>query len=243
MSNKIDDRSEVLMNIITRLVFTLSLGHRNSKGVWVDGRGDPEAQFVGSYLVKPKPGDLVMCDTGSVGPWKFAYFVEDCVDYYMLREIGSDKLCRISNESLSTLVGISQNMLLDGLRKKIYRWATHEAFWTRYNKKADHYHSRCGGVEFIEDNVIRIWIRAHIFSDEKKTEDGTMLYAQPWYTDIPFDRKTRLKDLVEALLAAGFGKKWEYLPKKPTEGTGGVTTFTNESLTQALNDMGVAVSS
>jgi hypothetical protein len=61
------------------------------------------------------------------------------------------------------------------------------------------------------------------------------LYAQPWYVDVPFTEKTRLKDLVGALVGAGFGKDWEYLPEKPNEGTEGVTTFTRDSLQKSLS--------
>lgn len=231
------------MNIISYLASTMLLGRKDQQGLWSHYDG-VAAQFAGDYLVKPKPGDVVLCKTGHVGPWKVAYFVEDCGGnaggHYLLREIGTDKLCRMGNESLNTLIGVPPNLLLDGLRKKIYRWATNEAFFYRYNKKTD-YFIRCGGAEFIEEDVIRVWVRPHIFVMEKRLEDGSTLHAQPWSFDVQFSKKTRLKDIVGAMLAAGFPREWEYTAEEPGRGMGGCAKITKENLVKTMENIGLSV--
>lgn len=243
MADNLDDRSCVLMHIIEQLLSTMLLGHKDGNGLWVGCRGEGRAQFAGDYLVKPKPGDIVMCRTGRVSRWKIAYFVEDCRDgwggYHLLREIGSNRLCRMSNESLDTLIGVSPNLLLDGLRRKIYGWATVEAFSRRYNPKSDHW-IRCGGAEFVAEDIIRIWVRPHIFVQDK-SEDGRTLHAQPWSVDVPFSKKTRLRDIVSALIAAGFPRKWEYTENEPTCGMGGCAKITKDSLTGMLKNAGLGL--
>lgn len=242
MTDKLDDKTRVLMNIIESLLFTMSLGRKDSNGLWVDYRNEVDAQFADNHLVKPKPGDIVMCSTGRINQWKIAYFVKDCRDgwggYHLLREIGSDRLCRMSNERLETLIGVPSSLLLDGLRQKIHRWATVEAFSEKYNPKSD-YFVRCGGAEFIGDDVIRIWVRPHIVAQEKRAEDGKTLHAQPWSVDVSFSKKTRLKDIVSALIAAGYPREWEYTEDEPTNGMAGCAKITKESLTGTLKNAGL----
>ena len=238
---EVDDRTRILMSIINRLKSSMVLGRKDTRnGLWMNYNGEPCVQFIDGHLCKPNPGDIVLCNTGPMSKWKIAYFVEDRMELegrYVLREIGSDHECFMGNESLSVLVGMSNAFLTDGHKQKIYQWAISKAFSAVYNSKAD-YFIRCGGAEFIEDDVIRIWMRSHVFMQEKTLEDGTVVYVQPKYVDVKFSKKTRLKDIVKALHDGGFSDDWKYLPQEPKNGMVGCAKITRDDLMKALGQNG-----
>lgn len=237
-----DDKERILMTVIDRLASTALLGRRSSEiaGLIVDSEGEPMPQFVGNYIYKPKPGDIVRCVTGHASPWKLAVLVEARGDgNWLLREIGSDRLCKMGNEMVETLIGIAPSVFYTGHQRRLYDWGRGKAFLAPWNPKAD-YLVRGGGVEF-EGETMRIWVRAHIFSQTRQAKDGPRLYAQPWSVDLPWSKRTRLKDIVAALLEAGFPREWEYTEEEPTQGMAGCTRFTRESLATSLKHVGIAV--
>lgn len=216
-----NNKERILLTVIRDLVSTMILGKRNEDWIWVDHCGDLKPQFLPDYVRKPKCGDLVLCQTDSISEWKVSFFVEEMEHgVYLLKEIGSDRLCRMGNESLCVYVPMNVSDLLVGWKRKVYEWASAKAFRERYNPKAD-YFIRCGGVEFIADDVIRIWVRPHVWH-QQKTEDGQTLFAQPKFVDVTVSQKTRLKDIITALVDSGrFDDNFDYQASEPAEGMGG----------------------
>lgn len=218
-----NDKDRILTTLVDELASSRLLGRQadglaGAHGIIADHNGFVRAQFLSDYLVRPKPGDIVRCLTSRDHSWKISRFVEDhggaSGGHYLLREIGSQRLCRIGNESLETLVGVHPHLLYEGHQHRVHRWATVSAFQEKHNPSTNNrYAARPGRCEFLGD-VVRVWVRAHIFSDEKVV-DGVKLYAQRWHVDVPFTKRTRLRDIVQALTDAGFPREFEYQPEKP----------------------------
>lgn len=214
-SDRMTDRERILTEIITRLTSTMMFAKMKPSpkgGMWIDYDGDASAQFVGTYVVKPSPGDIVQCNTQFSPEWKYAVFLEDNNGanggHWLLREIGGMKTVRMFNESLSVLVGVPPHIFYEGHQRQLYEWATSAAFSERYNPKAEHL-VRSGGAEFVGD-ILRVWVRPHIFIPDEKTVDGKTVYVKPWFVELKWSEKTRLKDIVDAMIAAGFPREWEY---------------------------------
>ena len=229
------------MNIAVDVAGTVHDKMQNLDGGWtlrfIFDR--PSTQFVPPELAVKlgapiKPGDIVRCKTNPNHGWGIAKLVEQTGhSTYVLREIGGDKLCNMSNESVDVLRFMAPARLYTGVKYRIYKWATGKAFSERYNPGAD-YFKRCGGVEFNED-VLVIWSRAHIGAMNKKSDDGQTLHAQPKRFTMKWSNKTRLKDIVTAMNEQGFQEEFPYAPEEPTEGQEGYTKFTKDTLLQVLN--------
>lgn len=232
-----NDRERILSTIASRLTVTMQLDRRIGLGPYADFQGNLGAQFVGTYLVKPKRGDIVRCDTQRGEEWRFARFLEDCNGtnggYWLLQEIGGPRTVRMGNESLSVLIGIAHEEICEGHERRIYEMAR-KAFADRYNPKAE-YLIRCGGVEVSGDNL-KIWVRPHIWGMQKQVA-GKTSYALPYAIDLKWSKATRLKDIVSGLIAAGFPREWEWSEVEPGEGMGGCVRLTKDSLTAAIGAM------
>lgn len=140
----------------------------------------------------------------------------------------------MGNESLSVLVGMSPEVFYTGRQRKLYEWGVKDAFLRPASKKHDRF-VKPGGVEFIDD-VMRVWVRPHIFVGEK-TIDGKTLYPQPWFAELKWSDKTKLRDIVNALIDAGFPREWEYAENRSDRGP---KRITRDDLEAALGRAGVA---
>lgn len=244
------DRERILMNIAIATSGSCHDAMTPLQNGWRirTSFGQPAPQFLPLDLcnileIPLEEGDIVRCETNRNHPWSISQFVRINSENgggfgskeYLCREIGGDKICRISNERLSVLRFISKPLLYSGKEKQIYDWGQ-KAFMKRYNPDADRY-KRCGGVNVKPDEVI-IHSRAHIFAQER-TEGEKTLYAQPRKFVVPWDKKTRLKDIVAAMREQGFAKDYEYGEEEPTEGMGGCCKMTKASVTKALEDSGI----
>lgn len=233
------DRERILSTITGRLATTLLLGHKRGDSLYRDFDGNPYPQFESSFNVKPNRGDIVKCNTQLSEEWKFARFLEDHNGsnggYWLLQQIGGKMRVKMHNESISVLIGIGKEALSEGYEWKTYQNAR-KAFYPRFNRKADSYAARCGGV-YIEGENLKIWVRPHIFGQEK-TVDGKKLYAHPYIIEMKWSKKTKLKDIVETMIQAGFPREYEFYETPPEKGMGGCITITKESMTKALENAG-----
>lgn len=236
------DLERILMTIIDRMTSTMLLDRpHNGTGPYVDFSGNVGAQFVSSRLVAPKAGSIVLCRTGRVGPWKIARFVEECADsrdrygHYLLREIGTSNLCNMENEELWTLVGIDETALFEGAQQSAWE-ASKAAFSEEHNDKAA-YLVRWGGTEF-DGDTMRVWVRPHIWAQDKREEGKPTLYAQPWSIEMKWSSETTASDVVKALLDAGFPREWEWSEKRPEQGMAGCMTVTRDGLIGMLKHGG-----
>jgi hypothetical protein len=198
----------------------------------------PAPQFIPLEMAKAidmplKKGDIVRCQTNPNHHWGISVFVEQLkYSEWLLQEIGGDRQLKMGNESLDVLRFMQPSRLYTGHQRQVYLWASSKAFSKRYNKQAD-YFKRCGGVTFNGDTLI-IWCRPHIWTMEKKGEDGVTLYAQPKKFTMQWGEKTRLKDIITTMRDQGFGSEFEFSPMKPTEGQAGYARFTKSDLEKII---------
>ena len=261
--DKMTDKERILLNIIEQMNFTMSLGRKDPvTGIWTDYRGDLDAQFVSATYGKDHlltPGALVFCSTSRPFPWKIARYVSTVKDkhgnisHYVLRELGSDRLCNMSNESLSVLVGVPEQFLYEGHQKKVFDWCHKAIFDDDSIEGADGAVCRCGGVEFVKidgkDEFVRIWIRPHIFGVKRWVKDpdgngitGHQEYQMPYPVEFPFRKNLRYKDIISALVKAGFPKR-EFVCStvEPTCGMGGQASIKVDDVLGVLKNAGITV--
>jgi hypothetical protein len=116
------DKERILMVIVSELASSL----QQSK--WRGGNVDPIGGVTYTdveYSCKPNPGDLVVCNSsGRFTPHPYIVgWVQEVRDHAhcLIRELGSNRLCDISNESFTRINGIRQVDLLEGHHYKFYR--------------------------------------------------------------------------------------------------------------------------
>lgn len=180
------------------------------------------------------PGDIVRCKTNPSHAWGIAELVErkGYADF-LLKAIGSELRCNMGNESIDVLRFMWEPLLYTGKRHQLYCWASRHAFSERFNPNAC-YMKRCGGVSF-EGATLVIWCRAHIWAMEKKGDAGQKMFAQPKRFSLAWNERTKLKDIVEAMNAQGFGDDFEYLETEPTEGQKGYAKFTKADIERVIS--------
>jgi hypothetical protein len=233
------DKERILMNIAVDTAGTVHDKMMPLKVGWTIRyrSGRPAPQFIPWELAEKLkmpmvPGDIIRCCTNPNHKWGIAELVNR-IGYstFMLREIGGTKLLRMGNEDVDVLRFMNPHRLYTGLKNKMYRWA-HMVFNKRWNALADHC-KRFGGVE-LNDKTMIIWCRAHIWLAEKQQKDGAITYAQPKKFSVPYNKKTRLKDIVAEIKNQGFGEDFIYTATKPTEGQTGCITITKEDINKML---------
>lgn len=140
---------------------------------------------------------MVLCKTSGLWvphPWLIAWYVEHEPRGYgtaTLREIGSERLCNMSNESFVAIVGMNPLDTLEGLQHQIYRKVL-SAF-----SRGGEYIYRFGGLDFPEARLARVWIR-EVFGG---------LDSVPFSVDIPFNGKTGVSTILAAMRAGGYGTR------------------------------------
>lgn len=244
-----NDRERVLMNIAVDVTGSSWDTFEPIQGGWKIRLtfGRPAEQFMDPKAAEKigmpmKPGDIVRCRTNPNHAWGISELVEQIErDTFMLRLIGGDSLMRMSNESVEVLRFMAPSRLYTGTKHKLYGWASNKAFSTRYNPHAD-YFKRCGGVEFEGDTLV-VWSRPHIWAMEKRQENGPTLHAQPKRFTLKWDHKTRLKDIINAMIEQGFAEDYEFTTEEPDKGMGGCAKITKDDLVSAMSHHGLAARS
>ncbi|MHA1796117.1 MAG: hypothetical protein ACTSUK_08395, partial [Promethearchaeota archaeon] len=143
---------------------------------------------------KIKEGMLVLCETSGLRyphDWKVG-FVETIHSHndMTIREIGTNRLCRIGNESFVPIIGMKPYQLYE---KDEYSFSikVNKAF-----KRADEYSHVFGGLEFLPDNEVIILVRRK-WSDTHKPYDIRM----KWH------KKITIKKILELMKEQGFGTR------------------------------------
>ncbi len=167
-------------------------------------------QFVPDYapdeLGMPlRPGDIVRCKTAAVRgmfPWAVAFYegTSDASgafgsDVYLLREIGGDRRCNMSNEMLEVLRFHDPNDYLEGWRNRCRRWVG-MAFTSRYNHEIEDggWSRRLGPLWVGPDRMV--WYSRQHFA---VVGGGAMRRFE-----MPISKATRLKHIVECMNDNGF---------------------------------------
>lgn len=190
---KFTDRERILTTLVRELHTTAILAphaspwhessyQRRSGGVYV--------HF--AHYRRPVPGDLVMGQSGNVNGWKIAWYVHDIPDGALLREIGSDRTCRYTNESFAPIVGMCPDDLLDGDKR------TMNAKVVAAFQRGGEYRYRNGGCTFEGDEVV-MCVR-EVFC-------GIRRESHPFYVRMKWNKRTTIKAILEALRAGGYGTR------------------------------------
>lgn len=193
------DKERILMKIIHRLSLQYALKLKWGEkydGVhfapWIKGN------ILGDKL---KPGMLVLCETSplrGIHNWTVGFLHSPIPDGWAIKEIGSEKICNITNESFLPIVGFSKEELLIGedydFLQKIYK-----AF-----SRGGSYFYRFGGIKIIEKRKWKIYIReafGGLGLDHGKEKSVPISFILRW------NKKTSIKYILEKMIEAGYGTK------------------------------------
>ena len=186
------DKERILMMLLARLTRPRLCGRC---GGYEKEQGLP---YVSSG--EPKAGDLVICQGSwvrGVHDWVVGY-VDEVKGYghCMIREIGTDRLCDISNESFCTIHNIDGDHLLTGdqhlFQRKVLR-----AF-----ARGDEYSYRYGGVEF-NGRGVTIWVR-EVFGGRLHGSDTG---SKPFHVAMRWRKNSSIKSILLAMRGAGYGTR------------------------------------
>lgn len=169
-----DDKERILLTLLHRLRFRATAITPNEiagMGAYVDGR-------MMSREGQPKRGDLVLCaSTRQAHDWFVAWYVRPIPDGALLREIGSDRECRVVNEDFRPIRGIDPDLLLEGAE---HRFAERiERVFRRAWPRPTSY--LCASVGFEEGRICRVIVRDY-FSGHRgdNTESKPFAVRFPW---------------------------------------------------------------
>lgn len=193
-------------------------------GAWraIGATGSESREYVhfgfGDKEREPKPGDLVLAQTGPMSPWKIAFYVEPLdspMGGALVREIGTGKLCRYENERFIPIVGMQPLDLLDGDRR---------AFLVKVRKafrRGGEYLYCFGGLDFDGDEAV-ITIREK-WAGMLTREDA--MESVPFEARMLWTKRTSIKAILEALRAGGYGaKEFDRRPREDAKAALGVTS-------------------
>jgi len=145
-----------------------------------------------------KPGMLVLGQTGNMDKWLIAYLVrplvEESLGGWLLKEIGSNKMCRMTNEGFIPILGVQPRYLYEQGQQSFYQKVL-KAF-----KRGGEYMYRFGGLSFISEKKAKISIR-QIFNG------GPIGGTQPFSFEIEFDSKTSIKKILAQMKTRGYGTR------------------------------------
>lgn len=186
---------------------TNSDGYRSGSEAFRDRNGGFYVHF--APWDKPKPGDLVMGESGRVCDWLIAWYVEPPKEeygYHVVREIGTGQLCNYGNERFSPIRGLTETQLLEGEQYKFYIKVL------RAFGGGDEYLYRFGGLRF-DGQTAYVAVR--------EAFGGFAAKSIPFEVEVPFNKKISVKAILAAMRAQGYGtRKFEHEPQagppKPT---------------------------
>lgn len=191
-----NDKERILTTILDQFYYTQTLCfHSPKENDFIKSGGDTYVHFGAYDDRKIKVGDLVMGKTGKVHDFKIGFVHEILSKFEMvIREIGSNKLCNYSNESFTRIVGLKPSDLYEKGQYGFYQKVL-KAF-TRGNE----YSYRYGGLEFLGDNIAKIWIREAFggFGECKSC---------PFSFKIEWNKRTTIKEILNLMIENGYGTK------------------------------------
>lgn len=150
-------------------------------------------------LRKPVIGDLVICQ-GSGRPYPHPWVVGWVESEYdpqtaacTIRELDSDRVCRVSNESFAIVEGMPPELLLTGAQHG-FVVKVHKAF-----ARGSEWAYRYDGVDF-RDDTVKIWVREAFGG----LGDGESI---PFVVEMPWTKRTTIKAILATMREAGYGTR------------------------------------
>ena len=192
------DKERILLTIINRLYFQYS-----QKIPW---ESKPDGVYFAPWMGSVcdgfgnlKPGMLVMCMTSrNIHDWTVGILYEKIYDGWAIKEIGSDRICNVTNEAFIPIEGMSEISLLTGDNFKFYQKVL------KVFRKSNLFNYRFGGIEIIEKRKWKIFIReafGGIGLLEKNEE------SVPFFCIVEWNKKTAIKFILQKMIEAGYGTK------------------------------------
>jgi hypothetical protein len=198
MTSDLPDKERLLVHIIRELLSTQIMKMPwNMNYSRIGGGGDYVHFAIGDEAVQP--GDLVICNTSGVHDFTIAWVVEKLAyAEFLLREIGSQRTCRMGNESVYIIRGLTEPWTWEGERYEFYRkvW---KAFW----KAGDDWY-RFGGLAFNEAGEAVMTVREK-FGGMLSSRSGEE--SVPFTVTMPWDKRTSIRAIAAALVAGGVGTR------------------------------------
>lgn len=149
-NDKVRILNELVKSMIIRINFLSITATENARksehgGVWIESVSNNSL---------PKVNDLLVCATSGI----HNYTVGFCHEVYnpheiMIREIGTNKLCKIHNEMFYIIHGLYQQDLWEGIKYDFFRKVVRTI--SKYGDGWNLYHS----LEFIDDQFANVHFR------------------------------------------------------------------------------------
>ena len=199
-----NDKERILLVLLDEMSLTQLLCLRGNEEAKFKDETRGEYVHFGAYDDREvQKDDLVLCATGNVHDWKIGW-VHEVIDMStcIIREIGSNRLCNVSNEMFKRIVGVGDSLLLEG-EKYIFQQKVMRAFG-----KGDEYMYRFGGIDFLDDQTVaRVWIREAFGGIDKP--------SKPFSFEMAWNKRTSVKKILEAMRENGYGtRKFEIIEVK-----------------------------
>lgn len=195
---KMTDRERIL-TLVIREMYRTSICSRTGPARYTKGTGPVrcDQDVVDGVHFAPGgqtvPGDLVVASSSlTQNRWSIGFYVKRVGGINVIREIGSDKLCDYSNETFVPIRGLRNWDILDGDRREFYLKVL------AASRKGGDPDYRFRDIKFSEEfNKVDIMRTFRLRFEEKHQ----VLRAQ-----MVWNKKTTIKAILEALVAAGYGK-------------------------------------
>lgn len=194
----LSDRERILLHIVDGFSSTqlrsnrVDLADSWTSDYYTDPSGYTRVHF--AFWDKPKPGDLVLAQTGSLSAWKVGFFHEALPSNYggaVIREIGTGVLCDYSNESFVPIRGLWPDYLWDGDRYKF------KVKVLKACRNIDGYQHIYQKINF-EGNTAIVTIRERF---------GGMRDSVPYEITLKWNKRTSIKSVEEQMTAQGYGTR------------------------------------
>lgn len=184
------DKERILTHIISRLSHS-AIKYSDGRGGQI---GNDDVHFVCTTSTnKLKINDLVLCQTSGIHDFTLGYVVSiDGYSEITIRELTSERIGKIDNDSYLVLKNISEESLLYGEQYKMKQKVI-KAF-----ARGDEWLYRYGGVKF-DNNVIHVKVR----------ERAAINNREPFIISFEWNKKMTIKEILQILKDNGYGTKWE----------------------------------
>lgn len=194
-ADRMDDKTRILTLLVRELASTSVLATIPDVG-W-------SKPVRVALLRKPQKGDLVVCATSPLSHWTVAVVHEARSDQEcVLREIGSERLCRMGNERFYVLANVAPADLFEGKQQE---------FHLKVRKAFDHGNGLhvFGGLEF-DGGTAAVTVRERF---------GGLIAGKesvPYVLQIPWRDRPSIKKIVKSLLDAGWmTREFELRDREP----------------------------
>jgi hypothetical protein len=186
------DKERILIKIIKNLYSTF-ISKMHVTG-WGSANYEDHVHFAPWDKENIKKGALVLCYTSGVHDYSIGILKEK-IGYSraLIREIGTNRICDIDNESFIPIKNMQEIELLEKDKYIIYCKIL-KAF-----NRGDEYWYRFGGVKFCGKNIVEIIIRERF--------GGLLNPSKPFNFKMKYNKKTTIKSILENMYDNGYGKR------------------------------------